>query len=177
MTDPKDKHDKHGRPTPPGGSRRHQTQTERDTEGYAARKERESKERESAGVPAPFDREEITGKYTGEDLAERRAQRPTLERISILERKSDEHAKAMAEVIGELKLLPELLALLRSFATAAQEREGVHFAAQVEIGKDQAKDKIDAKRVRRRTVAKVVTGVLGGAGLMEILRLIFERLG
>lgn len=76
--------------------RRMQSQTERDAEGLAAKRERESSSHESA-VPDPFDAEEITGRLAGDELAEARAQRPSNDRIGRLEEKHDALAD---EVIG-----------------------------------------------------------------------------
>ncbi len=173
MTDPRDKPPA----KPPALPKRHMSQTERDTTGFAARKERDA-----VVQPIVFGPEEITGKYTGEELAEKRARRPTDERLSRLETKHDDLAAQVSDVhaevshiSGQLTVLPELVGIIRGFAESAQGRENVHFAAQVDIGKAQAKDVIDARRVKRRTIAKVVGGVLGGAGLVEILRLLLER--
>lgn len=60
-----------------------QSQDERDVEGFAARKERDGSVKEFAG-------EEITGKYEGEELDERRAARPPDDRFRHLETKHDE---------------------------------------------------------------------------------------
>ncbi len=68
--------------TPPPKPKRFQSQTERDHEGIAAKREREA--------APPFVEPEITGNYTGEELAEMRAtQRPMPTRISRLEQKHD----------------------------------------------------------------------------------------
>jgi hypothetical protein len=75
------------RRTPPLGLKkptRMQSQDDRDTEGLAARRERE------AAAVKEFAAEEITGRLEGEELVERRSARPALERIGRLERKHDE---------------------------------------------------------------------------------------
>lgn len=78
------------------------------------------------GVPA-FPADEITGQYDGDDLAKARAQRPTDARIARVEKKQDEDRadhKALALIVtdiqidvagmrGELKVLPELVALIK----------------------------------------------------------------
>ena len=63
--------------------RRHQTSTERDMAGLAARKERD------AAVPE-FVCEDITGSYTGDELVNaRRTRRSTEQRVEHLENKYD----------------------------------------------------------------------------------------
>ena len=73
-----------------------QSQDERDAKGFAARKERDGAVKESAG-------EEITGRYEGEELSERRAQRPPDERFGRLEEKHDELKHAVEKKHDELK--------------------------------------------------------------------------
>ena len=73
-----------------------QSQDERDVEGFAARKERDGAVKEPAG-------EEVTGRYEGEELIERRAQRPPDERFGRLEEKHDELKKDVEKKHDELK--------------------------------------------------------------------------
>jgi predicted nucleic acid-binding Zn-ribbon protein len=73
-----------------------QSQDERDVEGFAARKERDGSVKESAG-------EEITGKYEGEELDERRAARPPDDRFRHLETKHDELKRDVEKKHDELK--------------------------------------------------------------------------
>src|SRR3954469_4957309 len=82
------------RRTPPQGRAypRQQSQTERDVEGFAARRERE------ASVPSFTDRD-ITGQYQGPELAEARSTRHPLDRINRLEEKHDD----LVKVVGGMK--------------------------------------------------------------------------
>ena len=73
-----------------------QSQDERDAKGFAARKERDGAVKESEG-------EEITGRYEGEELSERRAQRPPDERFGRLEEKHDDLKKDVEKKHDELK--------------------------------------------------------------------------
>ena len=73
-----------------------QSQDERDAEGFAARKERDGSVKEFAG-------EEVTGRYEGEELGARRAQRPPDERFGRLEEKHDELKKDVEKKHDELK--------------------------------------------------------------------------
>ncbi len=73
-----------------------QSQDERDAEGFAARREREVAVKEFAS-------EEITGRYEGEELEERRAQRPHVERIGRLEKKHDELKQDVEKTHDDLK--------------------------------------------------------------------------
>jgi hypothetical protein len=73
-----------------------QSQDDRDAEGYAARRERESAANE-------FVSEEITGKYEGEELDQYREHRPTPDRIRRLEKKHDEVKDDLKNVKDDLK--------------------------------------------------------------------------
>ena len=75
-----------------------QSQDERDAEGFAARKERDRD-----GVVREFGGEEITGRYEGEELEERRAARSPDERSARLETKHDELKKDVEKKHEELK--------------------------------------------------------------------------
>jgi hypothetical protein len=65
-------------------------------EGFAARKERDGSVKE-------FATEELTDRYEGEELAERRAQRPPEERFSRLEQKHDDLKKDVDKKHDDLK--------------------------------------------------------------------------
>ena len=75
-----------------------QSQDERDAAGFAARRERDrdGAVKESAG-------EEITGRYEGEELSDRRAERPPDERFGRLEKKHDELKQDVEKKHDELK--------------------------------------------------------------------------
>jgi gas vesicle protein len=88
------------RRNPPFGSRkpRTQSQDERDMAGFEARKERDR-----GGVVKEFASDEITERYEGEELDERRATRPPDERFSHLETKHDELKRDVEKRHDELK--------------------------------------------------------------------------
>jgi hypothetical protein len=73
-----------------------QSQDERDAEGFAARKERDGSVKEFAS-------EELTDRFEGEELKDRRALRPPDERFSRLEDKHDELKKDVEKKHDELK--------------------------------------------------------------------------
>jgi hypothetical protein len=75
-----------------------QSQDERDMAGLEARKERER-----GGVVKEFANEEITGRYEGDELDERRASRPPDERFGRLETKHDELKRDVEKRHTELK--------------------------------------------------------------------------
>jgi hypothetical protein len=208
-----------------------QSQDERDTGGFAARRERD-------GAVKAFADEEITGRYEGEELDERRAARPPDERFSRLENKHDELKRdvekrhdelkrdvkdvrtelkgevtevrkdvkelsgQMAEVRkdvggangkldGQEKLLTEVLGVVKKSAerdhvafTAKVDVEKAHELAKVEVSKaeglalvevnkEQGLDTVAGRKVRRETLAKIVGGIVGGGGIVELL----HRLG
>jgi septal ring factor EnvC (AmiA/AmiB activator) len=72
-----------------------QSQDERDREGFAAKRERETAK--------DFPGEEITGSYEGEELEVRRASRPPDERFGRLEKKHDELKRDVEKKHDELK--------------------------------------------------------------------------
>ena len=153
-----------------------QTQTERDVEGLAAKKERERE----GGVPAEFASEEITGRLQGEELMEARAHRPTDERIGRLEQKHDQLAQEVggvrvevAKMSGKLEVLPQLVDAVKEVGKHANEREHIRLTAQVDIDKANAKDVIDGRRSRRLLIAKVVLAVLGVVTSVEFVRYFF----
>jgi hypothetical protein len=87
------------RKTPPLGMKkptRMQSQDERDAEGLAARREREAVVKESSN-------DEITGRYEGEELDEKRDERDEKERIVRLEKKHDALKKDVQKKHEELK--------------------------------------------------------------------------
>jgi hypothetical protein len=87
------------RKTPPLGMKkptRMQSQDDRDAEGLAARREREAVVKESSS-------DEITGRYEGEALDEKRAERDDIERIVRLEKKHDSLKKDVQKKHEELK--------------------------------------------------------------------------
>lgn len=100
-----------------------QSQDDRDAEGLAARRERDSVVKEFAG-------EEITGQYEGEELEEFRARRPTPDRIKRLEKKQDELKadvekkhdeikRDVAEVRSDLKTVSGQVSDMRSDVSGA----------------------------------------------------------
>ena len=77
---------------------RGQSQTERDVEGFAARKERDA-----ATLPEEQAFDDITGKHEGAELALLRAGRPLEDRINRLESKGDEIRQDARERYDEIK--------------------------------------------------------------------------
>jgi hypothetical protein len=87
------------RKTPPPGMKkptRMQSQDDRDAEGLAARREREAAVKE-------FSNDEITGRYEGEELDEKRDERDDKDRIVRLEKKHDSLKKDVQKKHEELK--------------------------------------------------------------------------
>jgi hypothetical protein len=162
-----------GRVTPPPTPKpkRHQSQTERDIAGLAAKREREA-------APA-FIEEELTGQYEGEELAEMRAtRRPMPTRISRLEQKHDDLAKSVgetreivAEMSGKLDVLPSLVDAVKGMAERASTREHVTFTAQVDVDKARQLDSIDASKGKRDLYLKVAGVLLTGGLLGKLLQM------
>lgn len=104
---------------------RHQTATERDLEGMAARRDRE-REREAAareGVPHIVT-DDVTGQYTGDELKEHRAKRPTDQRVAHLEIKHDTLAATVVRIEVAQGLMTGKVDTILDFAAKADaERE------------------------------------------------------
>ncbi len=119
--------------------RRHQSQTERDFAGIAARRDRARAL--PHGVPLPvFEEDDLTGQYEGEDLERARARRPTHKRIGHIEKKQDGLVKVVGDlradvshINGKLDILPQLLKLLEGRNTTEHEtqRHGMTTRAKV----------------------------------------------
>jgi uncharacterized coiled-coil protein SlyX len=132
---------------------RMQSQTERDMSGLAAKREREA---------APFEVEpEITGNYTGPELAEMRATRRPETRMALLEEKQDRDREAHHELVSvvsdlrvdvakmsvKLDALPQLVAMLTA---------------------DKA-DALDARKHGRERVTKIIGGLFSAGVLAAIV--------
>lgn len=152
--------------------RRLQTSTERDLEGVAQRRARES-------TPIVSVPDEITGQYEGEELAAARARRPTAERVARLEVKHDALAgvvsdtrEEVAKMSGKLDVLPDLVRAVQQSGERSAAREHVTFTAQVDVAKEREIDVIRARAGLRELLYRLL-GFLGGGGLIELL----HRLG
>ncbi|HEY1813026.1 MAG TPA: hypothetical protein VGG74_11835 [Kofleriaceae bacterium] len=103
--------------------RRFQTQTERDLEGMAHRRDRDA-----APLDVDFD-EDVTAKFKLQGpkaLAEARDERPEDERIAILERKNDKLRDHILEIyrVREERFYRTVLKIIAAIATAV----GIWFA-------------------------------------------------
>src|SRR5262249_37993257 len=149
------------------------------------------------GVPRAVDaHDEITGKYEGEELEERRARRPTPERILRLERKHDELAadvkevrqdvktverhlcevaERVAHVDGQMEILPKVVDEMRLATRAMQEREHVTFTAKLDLDKAKAlgdqrvatQEKLDVIDARKARRRRVTKLIGAGVGLIS----------
>jgi hypothetical protein len=164
--------------------RRLQSQTERDLDGAAARRERE-------GVPVETWDEDCTGKHADDPDALRaaRSKRPTDERIGHVEERVDgvvqafgemraEVATGMGKMEGAIGTLAGEVKGLATVVASQSQRDHVTFTskvevdtaqktAQVEVGKAKAIDAIDAKKSRRELAIRIVAVA---AVIAEILR-------
>lgn len=196
--------------------RRPPSSTERDLESERARRDRASGHQrvvERIDPPA-FIHEEITGQYADEDLAHLRAQRPVDERIARLEVKADAAANShddlrgdvkklstkvqnladqvadvraeVADVGGQLKILPNLITTMRDATNALQHREHVTFQARVDVDREQEKSKIHVReaevldvisqrKVRRKRITLFIGGVISLVTSGTVLGWLFTR--
>jgi hypothetical protein len=151
------------RPSTP--ARRHQTADERDAQSYAARREREA-------AVQTFASDEVTGQHTGEELRVARSHRPTGERLERLEDKHDglvgsvtRIEVSVAEMRGELKILPDLVDALKGAASASSQRETITVTTKAEVSKAGALDSIEARKWTREQIGKVIAGLIGSSAL------------
>lgn len=163
MTDDDDVTPKLGRP-----GKRFQSQTDRDLDGLAAKRDRNER---SAPVPQGF--EDDSGNYTGDDLAAIRARRPTPQRIGHLEERVDgvvnafgefraEHARDLGEVTSAVGTLTGEVRGLKTVIEASTRREHYTFKSQVEVDTAQKLEVVTAKGDRRKLILQVVK-IVGGA--------------
>lgn len=146
-----------------------QSQSERDFDGLAAKKEREA-------IPEERFDDPVTGNYEGEELRAMREKRPPADRISRLEEKHDELVKEVTEtrlevaaMSGKLEVLPRLVDLVEKAADA----QHLTFTAKVEVDKAEKLDAIDARKAKRQLIAKVAgLAAVAGAALGKLLHML-----
>lgn len=136
--------------TPP---KRHQSQTDRDLAGIAAKKEREA-------VVEDFVIEESSQAYDDPDARKAfRAKRQTNERISRLEEKHDELSAVVGDmratlgrVDGKLDILPQLVSTLQA----------------------DKQDALDDRKHKRERLTKIVGGIFSAGVLGAILHAVMS---
>lgn len=149
---------------------RHQSQTERDMSGLAAKREREA-------APDDFADEADSRAH---DISERpriRADRPFLTRFEKLEEFKDEAIESfaeikvsIAEIRGDQKAAATSLRSIEKHLDNAEHKERIAHEAKTEVETAEKKDGIDARKGKRDLWLKVASGVLGGGVLMKILQ-------
>lgn len=136
--------------------------------------------------PVNWDDGPVTGVHTGKQLADRRALRPTDVRFAHIEERLDETARtanatavAVAGMAGELKVLPELVDMIKQSADRANQREHVTFTAQVDVDKAgrlaTIADTADSRRARRKLIGTVVAGIIGSGGIGALIHYLLGR--
>lgn len=105
-------------------------------------------------LPVDFE-EDLTGNYKGDELKELRSKRPTDKRLEKLEGFKDEVIErlgkvevAVADLGGQMKIVPELIGAMKDATAAMQQREQVTFTAQLDVSKAQALGEIETKTIR-----------------------------
>ncbi len=121
--------------------------------------------------------EDLTGKYDGDELRELRAKRPTDKRLEKLESFKDEVIErmgkvevAVADMGGQMKILPSLVETMQNATIAMQQREHVTFSAQVDVGKAQALGEVETKTIRAQ--GDVAAQKLKWAAVMKLLAIV-----
>jgi hypothetical protein len=144
---------------------RHQTGTQRDVEGFAKKKERDS--RTMPTVKAVDD--EVTAKTDigSIERKEGRRERDPLDRIDRLEDKHDRLddkvdtiSSKVDTMSGKLDVLPKLVDAVKTIAEQRASNEHVTFTAQVDVGKAKAKADIDVDKATRIERAKRITKLI-----------------
>lgn len=122
----------------------------------------------TACIPTEVD-ENITDRYEGEELRERRSLREPEKRIERLEDKHDklvtvvtEMRVEVAEMSGKLEVLPDLVQAVQQSTIRAREREHVTFTAQVDLDKAKGLDVISAGAAKREWITQLLK-IIGGA--------------
>lgn len=141
---------------------RHQSQTERDFSGLAAKREREDDRARRDSVPElTHGRDDITDQHPmGEERQTYRRDRDPLDRVDRLEVKHDKlDAKVDAigskvdVMSGKLDVLPSLVDAVKTMAGNAMQRETVTFTAKVGVDKEKEITKLKVDEVK--TIADI----------------------
>lgn len=144
---------------------RFRTATERDLEGIEARREREC-------VPVSCD-EDVTGRYTGEELAEMRGRRTTEQRIARIEEKHDRLSDAVSELAvtsGKMEGKLSTLVELASKADAAREAQAKREAEERGAADERASRE---RQMKRRLVVPIIKAL--GAALAVVITALVAR--
>lgn len=106
---------------------------------------------------AAVDFDDLTGNYNGEELKELRSKRPTDKRLEKLEEFKDDALErmgkvevAVADMGGQMKIIPDLVGAMKDATAAMQQREHVTFSAQVDVGKAAALGEVETKTIRAK---------------------------
>lgn len=132
------------------------------------------------GIPMPFSEEEVTGQHEGEELLEmrrRRAQADPASRIALLETEQKEQAAVVneirldvTEIKGDQKAQNASLAGIEKTLDRMAQREHVTFTAKVDVETAEKIDVVNARTTRRNTIAKIIAALIGGGGIVELVR-------
>ncbi len=130
--------------------------------------------RQERAASAPvYVEEEITGRYEGAELEERRARRSDEDRFRRLEAKSDAtdgYFISLSREFGEVKgALGILVKAVESQQSAATQRQTVTWTSEVEVDKAEKFDVIAAKKFKRDLIGKTVATVLSGTGAVALV--------
>jgi hypothetical protein len=147
-----------------------------------------------SAIPRPVESfDDLTDRYEGEELQHARSGRPTEKRFEKLEKKSDEDRAAIAEIkedisavkvsvagiAGEMKILPALVSELRDALRSKREDEHVVLTTKLDIGKHEAKTRIDTQQVATKSkwnmAVQIVTGLFSAGVLGAAIALIASR--
>jgi hypothetical protein len=175
------------------------SQNDRDAEGFAARREREAAsmipEFLHDEVTGKYEGEELQAQRESRPVTDRinrlekkhdetRAEDVRSDVKELSGHVSDLRADvsgAVGKLDGQQNVLTELLSIVKNTAEHATDRDHITFTAKVdvdkaaelakiEVAKEQGLDTIEARRVRRKTIAKLVGGIFVGAyALYEFL--------
>lgn len=145
---------------PPKRPPRLQSPTERELDSDRGRRDRATP-RGGEMIPEEFD-DPITGNYEGEELQRmRRDKRSTGERLDRLEVKHDALVKdvtetrvIVGEMKGELKVLPELVSIVKDVAKQRAEQEHVTFTQKIDLATKREEAKIEIDTAKQIDVIK-----------------------
>ena len=118
-----------------------------------------------------FVEEEVTGRYEGEELADRRADRHPEDRFRHIEKNQDQTRAeitkmserigkvevAVADVGGQMKVIPRLVDAMEKATEALQHRDHVTFTAQVDVEKAQELGEVEVHTAKELGAVEVKT--------------------
>lgn len=132
----------------------------------------------AGGVPVgEFSDNPSTDVRPGESREMARRRKTPSERIERLEERADSADKNDAVILQRMDGQDEVLGIIKGSLERLENRDDIVFTSKVEVRKHEEikrlDDDADAKKQKRERITQIIKGVLGGAGVLEIIHRLF----